>query len=225
MNLDADRRALRRAQNAETQRKRRANCVSLNEENDQCRARRVLPGVRAHESAQRAAAREEPGVREHESAQRAATREDGTRRDEENNQRRVRRNETGVREYESAQRAAAREETAVRERERRQRARRTLDMGCKYQIYTYFYSKGIQTFVFLFRHLGQSNRTWAIDGRYSGILIHSWMHLSQTRPGLERRYFLLQWSRYRVPVRSVKCERGGGIIKMACLFWNKKGCR
>ena len=115
MKSDSDPRALRRAQNAETQRKRRANCVSLNEENDQRRARRVLPGVGEHESAQRAVAREEPGVREHESAQRAVARE-----------------EPGVREHESAQRAAAREEPGVRERERRQRARRTLDMACKY---------------------------------------------------------------------------------------------
>ena len=51
-----------------------ANCGSLEEENDQRRARRVIPGVIDRESAQRAAAREEPGVREHESAQRAAAR-------------------------------------------------------------------------------------------------------------------------------------------------------
>ena len=73
MNSDSDPRALRRAQNAETQRKRRANCVSLNEENDQRRARRVLPGVGEHESVQRAVAREEPGVREHESASDSTT--------------------------------------------------------------------------------------------------------------------------------------------------------
>jgi hypothetical protein len=53
----SDPRALRRAQNAETQRKRRANCVSLNEENDQRCARRILPGVGEHKSAQRAVAR------------------------------------------------------------------------------------------------------------------------------------------------------------------------
>ena len=81
-------------------------------------------------------------------------------------------------------------------------------------------SKGRRSFVFLFRHLGQGNRTWAIDGHYSGILIHSWMHSSQTRPGLESHYFLLQWSWYRVPVRSVKCERGGGLLKCARHRWN-----
>jgi hypothetical protein len=52
MNLHADPRALQRAQNAETQRMRRANRVSLEEENNHRRARRVIPGVREHESAQ-----------------------------------------------------------------------------------------------------------------------------------------------------------------------------
>ncbi len=45
MNLYADPRALRRAQNAETQRMRRANRGSLEEENDQRRTRRIIPGV------------------------------------------------------------------------------------------------------------------------------------------------------------------------------------
>jgi hypothetical protein len=62
MNLHADPRALQRAQNAETQRMQRANCGSLEEENDQRRARRVIPGVREWESTQRLAARDEPGV-------------------------------------------------------------------------------------------------------------------------------------------------------------------
>ena len=149
MNSDADPRAVRRAQNAETQRMRRANRGALDEENDQRRARRIIPGVMDRESAQRsvaregpgvreresthrAVAREEPGVRERESAQRAATREDGTRREEENNLRRGRRSEMGVRQRETIQRAAAREETGVRERETRQRAGRTFDMACKY---------------------------------------------------------------------------------------------
>ncbi len=109
----ADPRALRRAQNAETQRMQRADCVRAEEVNDRRRARRLIPGVlemesaqgavariepgvREHESAQQAMARVEPGVREHESAQRSATREDGTRREEENNQPRVRRVEPGV---------------------------------------------------------------------------------------------------------------------------------
>ncbi len=64
MNLHADPRALQRAQNAETQRMRRANPVSLEEENNYRHARRVIPGVREHESAQQAVARDEPGVRE-----------------------------------------------------------------------------------------------------------------------------------------------------------------
>ncbi len=86
MNLHADPRALQRAQNAETQRMRRANRSSLEEENDHHCARCIIPGVQEGESAQRAAAREEPGVREHESAQQAVARE-----------------EPGVREHESAQ--------------------------------------------------------------------------------------------------------------------------
>ncbi len=51
-----------RAQNAETQRKRRANHGSLEEEYNHRRARRAIPGVREQESAQQAVAREEPGV-------------------------------------------------------------------------------------------------------------------------------------------------------------------
>ncbi len=41
-----------RAQNAETQRKRRANRGSLEEEYNHRRARWAIPGVREHESAQ-----------------------------------------------------------------------------------------------------------------------------------------------------------------------------
>ncbi len=48
MNMNDDPRALRRAQNAETQRIRRANCGSLEEEYNHRRARRVIPGVREH---------------------------------------------------------------------------------------------------------------------------------------------------------------------------------
>ncbi len=42
----------------------RANRGSLEEENDQRRARRIIPGVREHESAQRAAAREDGVTRQ-----------------------------------------------------------------------------------------------------------------------------------------------------------------
>jgi hypothetical protein len=121
MNSDSNPRALRRAQNAETQRKRRANCVSLNEENDQRRARRVLPGVGEHESAQRVVARDEPGVREHENDQRRARRVLPGVGEHESAQRAVARDEPGVREHESAQRAVAREEPGVREHESAQR--------------------------------------------------------------------------------------------------------
>ncbi len=69
MNSNDDPRALQQAQNAETQRKQRANRGSLEEEYNHRRARRAIPGVQEHEAAQRAVAREEPGVREHESAQ------------------------------------------------------------------------------------------------------------------------------------------------------------
>ncbi len=96
MNLHADPRALQQAQNAETQRMRRANRGSLEEENNQCRARSIIPGVREHESAQRAAARE-----------------DGVTRQNENNQRRSRCNAPGAVERESTQQAAAREEPGV----------------------------------------------------------------------------------------------------------------
>ena len=96
MNLHADPRALRRAQNAETQRMRRANRGSLEEEYNHCRARRVIPGVPKHESAQRAMARE-----------------DGVTRQNENNQRRSRRNAPGAVERESTQQAAARAEPGV----------------------------------------------------------------------------------------------------------------
>ncbi len=100
MNFHADPRALRRAQNAETQRMRRSNHGSLEEENNQHRARRIIPGVQEHKSAQRAAARE-----------------DGVTRQNENNPRRSRRNAPGAVEGESTQQAAAREEPGVREHE------------------------------------------------------------------------------------------------------------
>ncbi len=61
MNSNDDPRALQQAQNAETQRKRRAN-GSLEEEYNHRHARLAIPGVREHESAQQAVAREEPGV-------------------------------------------------------------------------------------------------------------------------------------------------------------------
>ncbi len=69
MNLHADPRALQQAQNAETQRIRCANRGSLEEEYNHRCARRAIPGVREHESAQQSVAREEPGVQEHKSAQ------------------------------------------------------------------------------------------------------------------------------------------------------------
>ncbi len=72
MNLHADPRALRRAQNAKTQRMRRANRGSLEEENDQHRARRIISGVREHESAQRVAAREDGVTRQNENNQRCS---------------------------------------------------------------------------------------------------------------------------------------------------------
>ena len=69
MNVHADPRALGRALNAERQRMQRANRVSLEEENNHRRARRIISGVQEHKSAQQAVARDEPGVRELESAQ------------------------------------------------------------------------------------------------------------------------------------------------------------
>ncbi len=78
MNMNDDPRALRRA-NAERQRIRRANRGSLEEEYNHRRARRVIPGVQEHETAQRLAARD-----------------DGVTRQNENNQRRSRRNAPGV---------------------------------------------------------------------------------------------------------------------------------
>ncbi len=117
MNMNDDPRALRRAQNAETQRILRANCGSLEEEYNHCHARRLIPGVREHESAQRAAARDNGVTREHESARRAAARDDGVTRQNENNQRRARRVIPDVREHESAQQAAARDDGMTREHE------------------------------------------------------------------------------------------------------------
>mgnify|MGYP006205492195 CR=1 FL=1 len=51
MNSNADPRALRRAQNAETQRTQRADRVRVEEENDRRRARLIIPGVFERESA------------------------------------------------------------------------------------------------------------------------------------------------------------------------------
>ena len=51
---------------------------------------------------------------------------------------------------------------------------------------------GRRSFVFLFRLLGQSNRTWAINVRQSVILIHLRMHSSQTRLGFTYTNFLRQ---------------------------------
>jgi hypothetical protein len=115
MNMNDDPRALRQAQNAETQRIRRANCSSLEEEYNHRCARRVIPGVQEHKSAQWAAARDDGVTREHESAQRAAARDDGVTSQNKNNQRRARRIIPGVREHESAQRLAARDKPGVRE--------------------------------------------------------------------------------------------------------------
>ncbi len=70
MNLNDDPRALRQAQNAETQRIRRANRGNLEEEYNHCRVRRTMPGVREHESAQRAVAREDGVTRQNENNQR-----------------------------------------------------------------------------------------------------------------------------------------------------------
>ncbi len=86
MNMNDDPRALQQAQNAETQRIRRANRGSLEEEYNHCCARRVIPGVREHESAQQAVARDDGVTREHKSAQRAGARDDGMTRQNENNQ-------------------------------------------------------------------------------------------------------------------------------------------
>ena len=90
MNSDADPRALQQAQNAETQRKQRADGVRVEEENDRRCTRLIMLGVLERESAQQAVARVEPSVREHLSAQQAATQDDGTRKEEENNLRRAR---------------------------------------------------------------------------------------------------------------------------------------
>ena len=103
MNMNDDPRALRLAQNAETQRIQCANRGSLEEEYNHRHARHVIPGVQEHESAQQAAARDDGVTREHESAQRAAARDDGVTRQNENNQRWARRVIPGVREHESAQ--------------------------------------------------------------------------------------------------------------------------
>ncbi len=69
MNLNDDPRALRRAQNAETQRIRRANCGSLEEEYNHHHARQAIPGVQEHESAQRLVAREDGVTRQNENNQ------------------------------------------------------------------------------------------------------------------------------------------------------------
>ena len=66
MNLNDDPRALRQAQNAETQRIRHANRGSLEEEYNHRRARRNAPGVQEHESAQRLVAREDGMTRQNE---------------------------------------------------------------------------------------------------------------------------------------------------------------
>ncbi len=86
LNSDSDPRALRRAQNAEAQRTRRADRVRAEEEINQHHARLKIPGVIERESARQAVARLEPGVRERESARRVGARL-----------------EPGVRERESAQ--------------------------------------------------------------------------------------------------------------------------
>ena len=65
-----------------------------------------------------------------------------------------------------------------------------IKLPCSIYIMLHF-QKGRQNFVFLFRLLGQSKRAGAINDRYSGILIHSWMHSSLTRPGLAITHFLL----------------------------------
>ncbi len=62
MNSNDDPRALQRAQNADIQRKHRANHGSLEEEFNHRRARRATPGVQEHKAAQGLAARDEPGV-------------------------------------------------------------------------------------------------------------------------------------------------------------------
>ncbi len=69
MNMNDDPRALGQAQNAETQRIRRANRGSLEEEYNHRRARRVIPGVQEHKSAQRAAARDDGATRQNENNQ------------------------------------------------------------------------------------------------------------------------------------------------------------
>ncbi len=113
MNLHADPRALQQAQDAERQRMRCAYRVSLEEENNHCRARGVIPGVREHESAQRAVVRDEPGVRELESAQQAVAKDEPGVREHKSAQRAVARDEPGVREHESAQQAVARDKPGV----------------------------------------------------------------------------------------------------------------
>ena len=75
-----------------------------------------------------------------------------------------------------------------------QKAKYVIKLPCSIYIMLYF-QKGRQNFVFLFRLLGKSNRAGAINDRYSGILIHSWMHSSLTRPGLADIHFLLDSQR------------------------------
>jgi len=58
-------------------------------------------------------------------------------------------------------------------------------------IYHVTFSKGKPICVFLFCLLGQSNRAGAMNVRHSGILIHSRMHSSLTKPGLANIPFLL----------------------------------
>ena len=74
MNMNDDPRELQRAQNAETQRIQHANRGSLEEEYNHRCARRVIPGVQEHESAQRAVARDDGVTRQNENNQRRARR-------------------------------------------------------------------------------------------------------------------------------------------------------
>jgi len=69
-----------------------------------------------------------------------------------------------------------------------------IKLPCSIYIMLHF-QKGRRNFFFLFRLLGQSNRAGAINDCYLGILIHSWMHTSLTRPGLADIHFLLDSQR------------------------------
>jgi hypothetical protein len=77
-------------------------------------------------------------------------------------------------------------------------------------------AKGQTNFCLSFPPMGQSNCTRAMGIPKRGIRIHSGMQSGQTRPRLANNYFLFQWRRYLIPVRSVECKWGGGT-KVGCV--------